>query len=364
MTTRARFLCLALGFGAFGAVIALLGSQTGSIDVMASPWVSGAWGSVVGAATGCLVASLSYRSLIPIGIATVLAACGFIAGTAVAVHVLGHDLLDGNTNVLMSTALTGAGAGWIIGAAVGAAVSADAPPLTAARAWTLRGAAVAAATTGISLAWMRAATPGLWGLEQRFVERSLAAILADAALVALTLLLVAGGRHPAAPETADVHGSRFDGSRFAKIVAAGGVALGCVVFIAILAPLHHAFRSVEDARRTSANWRTVDSLSEAARRYQDRVGVYPPDLETLLAAGGELQPGSVVSLVRPSGGRLCLMVGTDVGTGAPAEPFVYGVVRPQSMQSGIFTSSRTLCGSGQAHEARSWPTPSPRMPRS
>jgi hypothetical protein len=316
----------ALGLGLFGAVLVVFGRGTGSLDVGPPPALLAAWGFVTGATVGWIVASLPQRAVLPLGFGTLLAAAGFVAGTAFAVHVLGQDLIDGNPNQILASALVGAGVGWMIGIAIGAGLSVHATPFTSRQAWLLRGVGFAALPLGLALRWVLSISAGPWGLTERYLAWPLEALVADAVIVCLALLLVAGGRHPGSPPH---DGHARVSSRFTRGVAWTGVALGCTVLIALVGSVIVTSRSVEHARQERANRRTAESLAAAARRSVDRRGTYPSDLASLLAAGGEVKLGSVVTALRADADVfLCLTVGTDAGSGEAVEPYWSATLRP------------------------------------
>ena len=68
-----------------------------------------AWGAFVGAAIGWLASATSTRAALPLGLATIAAAIGFIAGLYYAVNVLGESVLDGKERVQLLSALVGGG---------------------------------------------------------------------------------------------------------------------------------------------------------------------------------------------------------------------------------------------------------------
>jgi hypothetical protein len=330
MQARARQWRFALAFGVSGAVLVVFGRGL-FLEAGPPPLLLAAWGLVTGAVIGGIAASLPQRATFPLGIGTLLAAAGFVAGTAYAVHVLGQDLPDGNPNQLLASGLVGAGVGWSVGAALGAVMARRAARFSARQAWLVRGIGLAALPIGTTLVWLRWLSVGSQG-PTRYIGRSYAALVADALVVCLSLLLVAGGRHPATQLEQDR--TRI-GSRLTRCAVAFGVTMGCLVLIALLGSVLVTPRAVEHARQEQANHRTAESLIRAATRVMDRDGAYPGDVASLLAAGGKLQPGSVVTLVSGSGDRLCLTVGTDAGSGEGREPYWSASVGPHVTGMGL-----------------------------
>ncbi len=331
MERHRRQVRFAIGFGVAGVLVTVLGLGGGlppgpTLQVLV---VLAAAGLTAGATLGWVVASLPQRATFPLGNGTLLAALGAVGVPVFLGAVLGQDLID-DPDGLLAASLIAAGIGWTIGAAAGAALAAGGEPFSVGQAWLLRVMALAAIPVALTPLWI----PTMSGRAAGAVARSTGPIrgplLADAAIVCITLLLVAGGRHARSHDRAP----RRIGSRLSRGAAATGVALGALVIVGLLRTAIVTPAFAEEQRRAGANRRTGESLIGAAQRFMDRDGSYPADLPALLTAGGRIQPGSVVTLLHAEEDRLCLRVGTDMGTGEATEPFWSAVIRPRSETSG------------------------------
>ena len=279
-----------------------------------------AWGAFVGAAIGWLASATSTRAALPLGLATIAAAIGFIAGLWYAADVLGESILDGKERVQLLSALVGGGTGWAIGASIGFALPNPAPRPSRRDARRTRGVALAAMLIGVLAAWWA------WtGERSRHLHPHGAgaripwATLVDAALVAVTLLVVAGIR----PRGDDEPPEREAIHRLASGIGRVGMGLGCFVLIAVLAGAPQARTSSETPQQINANYRTLGSVSEAARRYMEERTEVPPDLGSLRPFGAVQNPGTVIASFEPLEDGVCVLVGTD-HEGVAVEPFVSG----------------------------------------
>jgi hypothetical protein len=329
MTRHRRHVRFSLAFGAFGVVAALYGTGGELLDLSSHPPLSvlAGWGALVGGTIGWIAASLPRRATFPLGVATILAAGGFLAGLAVAVHLLGQDLIDGNGNSQLATSLAGAGVGWFLGMLIGVAIAAEARSFTSREAWLLRGVGAAALAIGAWIARLMATSVGEpWLATKRYLEPAQLAVAADAVLVCITLLVVAGGRHRSEVDAVD---GIAEGSLWTRGVTGAGVVLGCLVLVAVLATLPASSALHEDRRHAYVNDLALSRLNGAARRYMEVRGTYPSDLATL-TAGRPVGPESVVTVFLVTPDKLCLTIGTDLGSGEGVGPFESSALRPRS----------------------------------
>jgi len=311
--TRATRAGLTLGIlgGAFALWWAAVGASGGSSATPPTTYAAAAaWGAAIGGAVGVLAAASPARTTLPIGIGALVGAVGAVGGIAVSVHVLGHDLLDGDRNVLMASAFIGAGIAWTVGATAGAVVGRDAPALAPSQVRVARAAAVAIVLVGVVIA--AALGPGidLASHPRRSTGVMRAAAIADAVLVAVTLAFVAG------------RGPRHEAETplLARVVAAGGLVLGCLVLVASLALMPGVEVARDTRRLTAANAWTAWSLAGAGTAYAERTGTIPSRIETLEWAGGDVMPGSHVNGLWEMPRGFCVEVGTGVGGGVGAPP--------------------------------------------
>lgn len=308
MDPRAARAGLALGIlgGAFALWWAAVGAGGGSSATPLTTYAAAAaWGAAIGGAVGALAGASPSRTTLPLGIGALVGAAGAIGGIAVGVHLLGHDLLDGDQNVLMTSAFVGAGIGWSVGAASGTIVGRETPALGPSQVRMARAAAVAIVLMGVVIA--AALGPGidLASHLRRSTRVMQAAAITDAVLVAVTLAIV-GGTHPR---------REAETSLPTRVVAAGGLVLGCLVFIAFLARIPGAEISRDTRRLTAANARTAWSLAEAGTAYAERTGTIPSSIEILERAGGDVMPGSHVNGLWEMPRGFCVEVGIGVGGG-------------------------------------------------
>jgi hypothetical protein len=162
------------------------------------------------------------------------------------------------------------------------------------------------------------------------------AAFADAVLVAVTLAIVAGTRPRREAET----------PLQLRVVAAGGLVLGCLVLVAFLARIPGAEVSRDMRRLTAANARTAWSLAEAGTAYAERTETIPSSIEILERAGGEVMPGSHVNGVWEMPRGFCVEVGTGVGGGVGAPPIRSEVVWFVEMASGELRTKASAGGIG------------------
>jgi hypothetical protein len=278
------------------------------------------WGALVGAAIGWLAAQTTLRTTLPLGVATITAAVGFIAPLWYRENVQGSSLLDANEQALLLLGLVGAGVGWAIGASIGLVLPNPAPRPSREEAMRTRGVALAAMLIGVLFAWwswtdersrhLRPHGPG---------ARIPWIMLADAALVAVTLLAVAGIRRHDEPADPDrTH-------RIAGGIGRAGMGLGCLVLVAVVATAPQGRTSSETPAQRRANDRTLVSVSGAARRYMEERGEVPSDLPSLLPFGARQYPSTVIASVAALEDGVCVLVGAD-HDGVAVEPFVSRVV--------------------------------------
>jgi hypothetical protein len=238
------------------------------------------------------------------------------------VNVQGESIIDGNERVQLLSSLVGGGAGWAVGASIGLALPNPGPKPSPEDAWRTRGVALAALLIGVLAAWW-----SLTGIRPRHLHHDGARALipwsmfADAALVAVTLVVVAGIRH----RRDDDPPVRDMTRRLLRAIGRSGMGFGCFVLIAALAGAPQARMSAETPRQIHANYRTLSRVSEAARRYMEKRGEVPGDLRSLRRFGALRYPGTVIASVEPLEDGVCVLIGTD-HEGVPVDPFVSGIV--------------------------------------
>ncbi|MGZ4150331.1 MAG: hypothetical protein ACXVQJ_09850, partial [Actinomycetota bacterium] len=263
------------------------------------------WGAAVGGAIGWLVRALTPRAKLPLGFGTLVAALGFVGGLAFAVHILGQDLLDGNRTVQLASSLAGAGVGWLIGACVGLALATGGPRPTLREAWRIRAIAIVPIVIGVAYAW-ESSPPARAAAHRVADSRAVQlAFLVDAAMVALPLLLAAGIRTRPADEPPEPE----DLDPVARSVRALGIALGCTVLIGLIASAPQSRTSSQTFAQEHRNFRTLDSIQNAAQRYMQRMHALPADLDALRPYGVRLRHGTTVGFFGPVGQGLCVVVG-------------------------------------------------------
>lgn len=280
---------------------------------------SALWGATTGAAAGALAWMGPPRTTTPLGFGFLTAAVSAIGGVAFAVHLMGHDLLDGNRSVLMGSALAAAGIGWCLGAAVGMLEARVTPPLSddeirGAR-WTMLGLAV----TGVLVALWLGAGEGVRDVRRFPATPVMQAIaIADGVLIVVTLAIAAGTTRAAttAPDARPGPGARS--------VARLGMILACVIFVLFAATVPAGIAYDVQRSRAHANAGTVESLLDAGRRYVRREGDLPVDLDDLLDRGARVLPGTAVIGLWRTTHVVCVSVGTSSGTGSIEEPFQHG----------------------------------------
>ncbi len=281
-----------------------------------------AWGAFVGGTTGWLIRATPARAVLPLGLGTIFAAIGFIVGLWFAVNEQSQSLIDGNERVQLLSSLVGAGAGWAIGASLGLALANKEPGPSGADAWRTRGVAFAVLLLGVLAAWWEARgepsgrRPGYAvgaGIQRAW--------LVDAALVAVTLLVVAGirQRRDTEPPIRDGAGGPMNG------IGRAGRGLGCFVLICGLASAPQARRSSETPRQVRANYRTLGSVANAASQYMETRGAVPQDLGSLRRFGAREFGGTVIASFEPLEDGVCVVVGSD-HEGIAVVPLVSGIV--------------------------------------
>jgi hypothetical protein len=322
---------LVVGYAATGAAVIIFvhlagganGTQGGYVEHPVLRFVGLlVWGTFVGATIGWLVRATPSRAMLPLGLGTIVAAIGFVLGLWFAVNVQGQSVIEGNERVQLLSSLVGAGAGWVIGASVGLTFAINEPKPSRADAWRTRGVALAVLLLGVLAAsWEVLGEPS--GRRPGYavgagIQR---AYLVDAALVAVTLLVVAGIRQRRDTEPAIRRGTG------ALLNGIGGVGrgLGCFVLICGLASAPQARRSSETPSQVRANYRTLSNVGSAASRYMEERGSVPPDLRSLRRFGAHELRGTVIASLEPHEDGVCVVVGTD-HEGVAVIPLVSGIV--------------------------------------
>jgi hypothetical protein len=331
MDERRRGRSRIITFAAIGAAIIVLvhlggganGTQGGYVEHPALRLVVLiASGAFVGGTIGWLVQATPSRATLPLGFGTIGAAIGFIVGLWFAVNVQGQDLLDGNPQVQELSELLGAGVGWVIGASIGLAFASEEPKPSRTDAWRTRRVAVAMLLIGFLWAWWERSNE----LEQGLHVPTLAAgvpgiLLLDTALVALTLLAVAG----VGTRRSDRPAGSSEGGRLIDGIGRAGMGFGCFVLISVLAAAPQARRSSETPRQVRTNYRTLYRVTNAAQRYMEKRGSVPHGLGSLRHLGARIPSGTVIASFEPLEDGVCVVVGTD-HDGAAVEPLVSGIV--------------------------------------
>jgi hypothetical protein len=280
---------------------------------------SALWGAATGAAAGALAWMGPPRTTIPLGLGFLAAAVSAIGGVAFAVHLMGHDLLDGNPSVHMGSALAAAGIGWCLGAAVGMLEARVTLPMgdgeiRVAR-WTMLGLAV----TGVLVALWLGAGEGVRDVRGSPATPVMQAIAtADGVLIAVTLAVAAGTTRSAtvAPDASP--------GLVARSAARLGMVLACVTFVLFAASVPGGIAYDVQRSRAHANAGTVGNLLDAGRRYVRREGDLPVDIDDLLDRGARVLPGTSVIGVWRTRHVVCVSVGTSSGTGSIEQPFQHG----------------------------------------
>jgi hypothetical protein len=244
----------------------------------------------------------------------------------------------------LTSAIAGGGLGWSLGAGVGLAKASRSTPATRTRA-AIWGVAVAMIVLGAVAASFEGSLVGPGGLRRNSLEWLRIATLADFALVALTLVIASGagpGREP----------TPYIGT-WARRIGAFGTALGCLAAPLVVVGALETRTTVRTGIQQQASERTADSLASAAAEYHERHGDYPADLETLLAFGGHVEPGSFVIGATPVPNGFCVQVGTDVGQGFGASPYFTTVVHPRPEKAKSWTGLEGWVGSSCRSDPRS-----------
>lgn len=317
---RRRAVRTACLLGLFGGLVALWATSSGDgyLEFRAAiTTVAIAWGAGIGALVGGLAGASPARTMLPLGLGAILGGIGAIGGMAFAVHVLGHDLLDGDRNIQLTSAFVGAGLGWIAGAATGAASGRDVPPLTPSQIRAARFAAIAIVALGLGLAVSLGRSADLRA-DQGDAGSAQIASIADAILVAATLAFVAGTSPKADPATP---------SLMARTSARAGLTIGSIVLVTIAACQPGTELDRRTRERVAANAWTATSLAGAGVSYAERTGRVPDRVETLVEAGGMVAPGSHVNGVWLVTRGFCVEVGTDADRSAGVAPLQSVLVR-------------------------------------
>ena len=300
-----------------------------------------AWGALVGGALGWLAGASPPRASIPVGLAFLAGIAGFVVGMVIGVKALGEGLIDGNSSRLLTSALIGAGIGWSLGACTGLALARDVAPPTRTESWMLRGVGLAALLLGLVTARFEATLVGPGGLHTRFLTSLQAATVVDAAILGLTLV-IAGGRVHAIPSRTPPE-PRSE-ARFMSLLGKTGIVFGCIISTSVFVLAFQARTAVETSIQARANDRTAYSLASAASEYMSKKGMYPADLEALLAAGGKIERGSYVNFVGVVPGGFCVRIGTDIGNDYGGPPYFSVVVHPRPPKARSWTDSEGWLG--------------------
>jgi hypothetical protein len=281
---------LIVGYAATGAAVIIVVHLSGGANGTQGGYVEHpvlrllglvVWGALVGATTGWLVRATPSRAVLPLGLGTIFAAIGFLVGLWFAVNVQGQSVIDGNERVQLLSSPEGAGASWVIGASVGLALATKQPKPSRADAWRTRGVAVAVLLLGVLAAWWEVLGEASGRRSGYAVGAGIQrAWLVDAALVALTLLVVAGirQRRDTEPAIRDGTGALMNG------IGRVGRGLGCFVLICGLAGAPQARRSSETPRQVRTNYRTLSIVGSAASRYMEERGSVPPTFDRSVAS--------------------------------------------------------------------------------
>ena len=344
MTITRHALKTSVIFAIFGAALALLGvlgdgANGAQGGYVVHPLVRSAGlvalGTLVGGGCGWLVGAGPAKATIPVGLGSLLAIAGFVAGAAVGVNALGQPLIDGNASVLITSALVGAGIGWLVGSGIGFALVADLPPPTTTQARALRSVAGAALLIGVATARFEASLVGPGGLDLRHLSGVRAVTVFDGALLALVLALAGGSRRwrATAPSAGRAEAS------VARTIGTVGLAFGCVAVAAVVVLAFQSRAAIQTSFQARVNSFTVDSLTGAARDYYEKFGEFPTGLKTLLAFDGRVASGSYVNFAGPVAGRFCVRVGTDVDGLYGVPPYYSGLAFPEPRHSHVVQRS-------------------------
>lgn len=349
MSASSRRVRSAVVFAIFGVATVILfhlaggenGTEGGYVEhPVARLMTLVAWGALIGGALGWLAEASPLRATIPVGLAFVSGIVGFVVGVVVGVNVVGDPLIDGNTSRLLTSALIGTGVGWSIGASVGLVLARPArPTLTESR--VLRSTAFAAVLVGLAAAWFETSLIGPGGLRARYLPSLQAATIADAVLVGLILVIVAGRARATPPQPSS---AREIAGAFRRRLGKAGVIVGCLLSIAVFAIALQTRAAVATAIQRGANMRTADILAAVAANYQEENGAYPADLDGLLASGGEIEDGSFVNFAGAVRGGFCVRVGTEIGGDYGGPPYSSAVVHPRPPKAHSWTAAESWVG--------------------
>ncbi len=323
----------------FAPVLAIIGAAGGYLVGISGPEWAFAAGVVLAWSTRSAFRwddGTASAPRIAIGVSSFGSLAGLAAGVIAGSALLDATRVGTDTGGLVVASLVGAAIGWLIACVACILVlRRDAPAADPSEARTIRAFAVGAVIAGF----------GLVGFERAQADlHAIAAVqmwtLIDAAIVAVTLAIVAGWRRRA--ERRASWGVRLD--RLASV----GVASACVLAL-LGVPVVQALRDVTDATEANhrsridaeANNRTAQSLGDAANRYWHEHGSYPKDLATLLAEGGRVRRGSHVNFVGLVPGGFCIRVGTEDGTGYGGPPYSSLVLHPRPVRMIVGIGSDT-----------------------
>jgi hypothetical protein len=332
--------------------LAILGAATG---YLAGDRLGLAWGFFAGIVLAAFVGAAVRRHeadavtgpRITVGVSVIGALIGLVLGLIVGTIVLNAAHGRADTEGQAAWSLAGGGLGWVVACVISvAAFGRDVPPPDPSETWTMRAVGIAVVIVGIGAAAFERSPLDPFGVS---AAQTLTVI--DAVIVGGTLVVTAGWRGRAARRTPGPGRSRLNG------LVDTGVVAGCVLVI-LGAPIALGVRQAGMSARTDrririeqrANDRTSQSLANAASHYEEAHGVFPPDLATLIAAGGKLQPGSHVNFVGLVPDGFCVRVGTENGTDHGGPPYSSWVVYPkpphQDTWAGGEGSATDTCRSG------------------
>ncbi|HUL83883.1 MAG TPA: hypothetical protein VLX89_00005, partial [Actinomycetota bacterium] len=257
-------------------ILAIIGAAGGYLVGIGGP----EWAFVAGVVLAWLTRSAfrwdsgtASAPRIAIGVSSFGSLAGLAAGVIAGSALLDATRVGTDIDGLVAASLVGAGIGWLIACVACVLVlRRDAPAADPSEARTIRAFAVGAVIAGLGLAGFERAPADLYAIAAVQMWT-----LIDAAIVAVTLAIVAGWRRQT--DRSGAHGFRLD--RLASV----GIASACVLVL-LGVPAAQAFRDgvaspAADERaslQARANERTASSLGGVANRYWDAHGVYPTNL--------------------------------------------------------------------------------------
>ncbi|MEA2557557.1 MAG: hypothetical protein QOG88_1095 [Actinomycetota bacterium] len=264
--------------------------------------------------------------------------------------LLGMELPD-NVTYLPLCVMIGGGLGWLVGVFLGSAAGSSARSCgVSGRRLLLAGTVVIVIGT-IALVVMPVPSgwPGggvtlftLWrnGGRSFYLWRARGggpafeiALLVDAAMAVTTLFVV---RRRDEVETCRPVG------RIVGAIAVIGLVVGGLAFsYGTAGVVRLSWSATASHQKSAAVMRTEDSLTNVAGDGIDRAGSFPADLDELLAAGGNVQPGTQVEFAGVVNGSFCLEVGIDVGEKHAGEPLSFTKIYERPPRASSWTSLRS-----------------------